>query len=74
MAFFISIYNKSMNSKFLLFSLLALLLPLNIVSQKSQSLIRQAKIQEQKGNNASSINTANEVIEICERAHMKHKD
>lgn len=74
MAFFISIYNKSMNSKFLLFSLLALLFPLNIVSQKSQSLIRRAKIQEQKGNNASSINTTNEVIEICEKAHMKHKD
>ncbi len=63
-----------MNRKFTFIAIAALFLSLNIVSQNYQKLIKQARTQEQNGDNASSISTANKIIENSERVGMLHSD
>lgn len=63
-----------MKRKFIFIVTAALFLSLNIESQNSQTLIKQARAQEQKGDNAGSISTANKIIENSEKVGMKHSD
>ncbi len=63
-----------MNRKFIFIATASLFISLNTVSQNNQKLLIRARAQEQNGDNASSISTANKIIENCERVGMQHSD